>query len=113
MKKIVAAALLLPLLCGCSMQQTGKTFELCSQSWSVTQRGGARIGLCFDGDTACFSVNNGKEHTEIKGRYLATDIDFVIFMPQIAQNYRFVYTPRGKYLDLKYNGKTLTLKKSE
>lgn len=113
MKKFVAAFLLLPLLCGCGMRQTGRAHELCARDWRITQRGGAQISLRFDGDNACFTVQNGGERTKIEGRYLATEKDFVIFVPQIAQNYRFSYIPRGKYLDLQYNGKTLTLKKSD
>ena len=45
------------------------------------------------------------------GRYLADETEFVIFMPEIKQNYGFGYTPRGSMLDIKHDGKTITMKK--
>ena len=34
---------------------------------------------------------------------------FVIFVPEISQNYGFEYTPKGDTLELKYGEYTITL----
>ena len=114
MKKIVAVLLILPALCffcGCQIQSTGAVHELIDYSWGITQRSGERVSLTFSGDRACFCMENAKGTTKIEGRYLASDGELVIFMPQIARNYGFSYTPRGKYLDLAYQDELIRLKK--
>lgn len=114
MKKIVAALLILPVLClfcGCGVKNTGAVHELCNHSWGITQRSGERVSLTFSGERACFCMKNSKDTAKIEGRYLACDGELVIFVPQIARSYGFSYTPHGKYLDLSYQGEHIRLKK--
>ena len=113
LKKIVVLLLflLLPLLCGCESKATGAVHELTDYSWSAKQRSGSEVTLTFTADRACLAIVSPKEVTRIEGKYLASDKELVIFMPQIAQTYGFSYTPRGKLLDLHRGGATITLKK--
>lgn len=69
--------------------------------------------LDFEEDTATLKINNSGKSTEIKGSYIADESTFVIFMPEVSQNYTFDYTPKGDKLDLSYNNNTITLNKTE
>ncbi len=71
------------------------------------------MSLEFDEDTAVLKINNSGKSTEIKGDYIADQSSFVIFMPEVSQNYSFDYTPKGNKLDLTHNNNTITLNKVE
>ena len=103
MKKFVAliCILLCLLLCSCSIATTGYSDELTLNSW------------CAKLDSASLTLKSGDETTEICGKYLADERSFVIFMPEISQNYTFLYVPKGDKLDVTYNNSTITLNKTE
>ncbi|HCA05511.1 MAG TPA: hypothetical protein DEO32_06415 [Ruminococcaceae bacterium] len=114
MKKFVFTLIFITFalfLCGCETGETSCVGELTSSSWQLKLKSGGKIDLDFNGKIACLTLSNGKDKTKIEGKYLADETEFVIFMPQIAQNYGFKYTPRGNLLDLSFEGKTVTLKK--
>ncbi len=115
LKKIVA--LLLISLCfvfsACTTDTSGYTNELISSKWQKTLEGGAEINLEFDENTAVLKINNSGKSTEIKGDYIADQSSFVIFVPEVSQNYSFDYTPKGNKLDISYNNNTITLNKVE
>lgn len=106
------SVLLLLLLCGCETRNTGASHELTDFAWSAVQRSGNKVTLTFSADRACLAIANQKDVTRIEGRYLASDRELVIFMPQIARTYGFTYTPRGGLLDLCRGNTTITLKKN-
>ncbi len=110
-KYVVLLPLILLLLCGCGSRATGASHELTDYSWSARQRSGSEVTLTFTADRACLAIVSPKEVTRIEGKYLASDRELVIFMPQIAQTYGFSYTPRGRLLDLHRGRATITLKK--
>lgn len=87
--------------------------ELTSSKWKAKLEGGAEINLKFDGNIAELKISNSGKSTEIKGDYIADQSSFVIFMPEVSQNYSFDYTPKGNKLDLSYNNNTITLNKVE
>lgn len=95
----------------CMADTTGYSYELTSSEWGATLKGGAEVKLSFNEDTALLSLQNGDLKSEIKGKYIADETDFVIFVPEIAQNYGFEYTPKGNTLELKYGEHTITLEK--
>lgn len=115
MKKIVAVLLI--SLCfvfsACTTDTSGFMNELTSSKWKKTLEGGAEINLEFNQDTAVLKINNSGKSTEIKGNFIAGQSSFVIFMPEVSQNYAFDYTPKGNKLDLSYNNNTITLNKVE
>ncbi len=115
MKKFVAliCILLCLLLCSCSIATTGYSDELTLNSWCAKLDGGAEINLKFKDDSASLTLKSGDETTEICGKYLADEKSFVIFMPEISQNYTFLYVPKGDKLDVTYNNSTITLNKTE
>lgn len=87
---------------------TGYSTELTSSDWKATLKGGAEVELSFDEENAVLSLKNGDVESEIKGKYIADETTFVIFVPEIAQNYGFEYTPKGNTLDVKYGENTIT-----
>ncbi|MGN0491329.1 hypothetical protein [Ruminococcus sp.] len=113
MKKIVAVILISVcfVFSSCTTDNSGYVNELVSSKWEAKLEGGAEVNLEFDEDTAVLKINNLGKSTEIKGSYIADENSFVIFMPEVAQNYTFAYTPKGDKLDLSYNDSTITLKK--
>lgn len=114
MKKPVISVLIflmVLMLSGCETAPKGNIVELTDYSWQTTLDSGAEITLNFDDNRASFNVKNGEKTVSISGRYLADETEFVIFMPEIKQNYGFGYTPRGSMLDIKHDGKTITMKK--
>lgn len=100
------------LLSGCETAPDGCAHELTDHSWQTSLESGATVSLDFSGEYACLKIQSGDEAVKISGKYLAGESELVIFMPEIYQNYGFEYTPRGNFLDLSYEGKTITLKKS-
>lgn len=114
MKKFVVTILMLCCLtlCSCTADTSGYSRELTSSEWSARLDGGAEVKLEFTDSNACFSISNANKKTEIKGKYIVDESTFVIFVPDISMNYSFDYTPKGKTLDLTYNGNTITLDKS-
>lgn len=115
LKKLVAVLLISVcfVLSACTTDTSGYVNELKSSKWAVKLDGGAELNLEFDEDTAVLKINNSGKSTEIKGRYIADENSFVIFMPEVSQNYTFGYTPKGDTLDLSYNKNTITLNKIE
>lgn len=115
LKKIVTL-LLIPLcfvFSACTTDTSGYMNELISSKWQKTLEGGAEINLEFDENTAVLKINNSGKSIEIKGEYIADQSSFVIFVPEVSQNYSFDYTPKGNKLDLSYNNNTITLNKFE
>ena len=115
LKKLVAVLLISVcfVLSACTTDTSGYVNELKSSKWSVKLEGGAELNLEFDEDTAVLKINNSDKSTEIKGSYIADENSFVIFVPGVAQNYTFDYTPKGDKLDLSYNSNTITLNKTK
>ena len=115
MKKfvIILSFFLCFLFCGCSIDTSGYVQELTSSKWNVKLKGGAKLSLEFNEDYADFTIQNGELGTSIRGKYVADEKSFVIFMPEISQNYTFLYTPKGEKLDLTYNNATITLTKQD
>lgn len=113
MKKIVALFYLIIciMLCSCTQNTSGYSYELTSSKWHKTLDGGAEVSLTFDNDTANLSINNADKSTQIKGKFIADNETFVIFVPELSQNYSFKYKPKGNALDLIYNSNTITLDK--
>lgn len=113
LKKIVAVLLISVcfVFSACTTDTSGYVNELKSSKWEVELEGGAELKLEFDEDTAVLKINNSGKSTEIKGNYVADEGSFVIFVPEVAQNYTFEYTPKGNKLDLSYNSNTITLNK--
>ena len=115
LKKLVAVILI--SICfvfsSCTTDTSGYVNELKSSKWESKLEGGAELSLEFDEDTAVLKIINSGKSTEIKGNYIADENSFVIFMPEISQNYTFDYTPKDYKLDLSYNNNTITLKKSD
>lgn len=111
MKKFVVffLALLTALCCSCTADTSGNTYELTSPRWEADLEGGAKLNLEFKDNSALLKIDNNGENTQIKGRYIADEKSFVIFMPEIFQNYTFEYTPKGETLELSYNGKKIIL----
>ncbi len=113
LKKIVAVILI--SICfvfsSCTTDTSGYVNELVSSKWEAKLEGGAEVNLEFSEDSAVFKISNSGKSTEIKGSYIADENSFVIFMPEVAQNYTFGYTPKGDTLDLSYNKNTITLNK--
>lgn len=115
MKKFVAliCVFLCFLLCSCTIATTGYSDELTLNSWSAKLDGGAEINLEFKDENASLTLKSGNDKTKISGKYLADDKSFVIFMPEISQNYTFAYVPKGNKLDITYNNSTITFNKKE
>lgn len=111
MKKLVVLLMLFLcfLFCSCTADTSGYKSELTSRAWSAKLQGGAEAKLSFSGDKATFSLKSNNTTACIEGKYIADEHSFVIFMPDISQNYTFEYTPKGENLELKYNGSTITL----
>lgn len=115
MKNFVAVILILfcSMLCSCTTDTSGYSYELTSSKWGAELDGGAEVTLEFTGENACFAVSNADKNTEIKGKYIVDESTFVIFVPEISTNYGFSYVPKGNTLDLKYNGNTITLERRD
>lgn len=113
MKKYVAAILILSvfLLCSCSKDTSGCKTELTTSKWHKTLDTGAEIDLEFTDDYAELSIKNTDKNCLISGKYIADDSTFVIFVPEIAQNYGFDYNPKNSSLEITFEGNTLTLDK--
>ena len=114
MKKVVALFYLIicVMFCSCTQNTSGYSYELTSSKWKTTLNGGAEVSLSFSDDTANFTIKNSDKSTQIKGKFIADEETFVIFVPEICQNYGFAYVPKGNTLDISYNGNTITLEKS-
>lgn len=112
MKKfvVILSIIICLLFCSCTADTSGYKYELTSKSWSAVLEGGARAELSFEGDIALLTLQSGGSTAQIKGKYVADDTSFVIFVPEIAQNYTFNYTPKGRTLELKYKNDTIILK---
>lgn len=115
LKKTVAVLLISVcfVFSACTTDTSGYINELKSSKWEAKLEGGAELNLEFNEDTAVLKINNSGESTEIKGSYIADQSSFVIFMPEISQNYAFEYTPKGDRLELSYNQNSIVLNKSE
>ena len=115
MKKYVAAALILSvfLLCSCSKDTSGCKTELTTSKWQNRYDSGAEVNLEFENDYAKFTINNADKSCVISGKYIADDSTFVIFVPEIAQNYGFDYNPKNSSLELTFEGNTITLDKCD
>ncbi len=113
LKKIVAVLLISVcfVFSACTTDTSGYAYELISSKWETKLEGGAEVNLEFCKDSAVIKISNSGKSTEIKGSYIADEDSFVIFMPEVAQNYTFDYTPKGDKLDLSYNDSTITLNK--
>jgi hypothetical protein len=111
MKKIVVVLIFLisVILSSCTTDTSGYKNELVSRKWYTELKGGATINLEFSEDIAKLKMKNADKKVEIKGRYVADNETFVIFVPEISQNYSFTYLPKGNNLDITYNGYTITL----
>lgn len=99
------------LLCSCTTDTSGYKTELVSSKWYALLDGGAEVNLSFDDDTACFCINNAEKSCKIEGKYIADDKTFVIFVPEIAQNYGFSYTPKNSTLELGFGEHYITLER--
>ncbi len=115
MKKIALTCMLGICLffCSCTKDTTGYSNELVSFTWEKTLKGGAEVKLEFTSDIANLSITNGDLKTQIKGKYIADEQRFVIFVPEISQNYGFEYIPKGKTLELRFGDNTIILDKSK
>ncbi|MGN1433431.1 MAG: hypothetical protein ACI4XI_06995 [Ruminococcus sp.] len=113
MKKIVTVLLISVcfVFSACTTDTSGYANELKSSKWEAKLEGGAEVNLEFFEDSAVLKISNSGKSTEIKGNYLADENSFVIFVPDVAQNYAFDYSPKGDKLDLSYNDNTITLDK--
>jgi hypothetical protein len=111
MKKIVVVLIFLisVILPSCTTDTSGYKSELVSRKWIAELSGGATVNLEFAENIAKLEMRNADKKVEIKGRYVADDETFVIFVPEISQNYSFTYLPKGEKLDVSYNGYTITL----
>lgn len=102
---------------GCTQSSPGYKNELISSSWSANLTGGAQLSLDFeeaDGDLyANLSITNASKKAEISGQCLLDEESFVIFDSSVCQNYAFDFVPKGKTLELSYNGKSITLQKND
>ena len=111
MKKLVAVILLLPVVfCGCARTSAGNTAELTQYVWTAALKGGGEARLELDSKTAHLEMSCGGEKEVIEGSYLADETSFVIFDAGAGQNYRFEYAPRGKKLNLTFDGNTIEMK---
>ena len=115
MKKLVVllSVFLCFLFCSCTTDTSGYKNELTSRTWSAKLDGGAEVKLSFNGNAVTLYLKSYDKTTKIEGKYVADDKSFVIFAPEISQNYTFEYKPKGENLDLKYNGSTITLKEAK
>lgn len=113
MKKYVVVFLILSafLFCSCSKDTSGCKTELTTSKWNKIYDSGAEVKLRFENDCAELSVNNADKSCIISGKYIADDSTFVIFVPEIAQNYSFDYNPKNSMLELTFEGNTITLDK--
>ena len=113
MKKFIVLFLIIICLTfsSCMADTTGYSSELISSAWQTELKGGAEVELRFDEETARLSLKNGDLKSEIMGKYVVDETTFVIFVPEISQNYGFEYIPKGDSLDLKYGEYTITLNK--
>ena len=113
MKKTVGWALLLFLLSGmlsgCAHTSTGSAAELRQYNWRADPDGGGSLTLCFEGENASLTMENGGESETIAGRFLADDSTLIIFDDSVSQSYRFGYVPNGDRLALTYGGNTVEL----
>lgn len=115
MKKFVAVFILLIsfVFSACTADTSGYVHELTSAKWKANLEGGVELELEFDKNTALLKIDNSDKSVKIKGRYLASEKSFIIFMPEIAQNYTFDYLPMGEKLNVTYNGRTVTFDKAK
>lgn len=111
MKKFVAvlAVSVCFMLCSCYADTSGYTYELTKNSWYADFEGDKSAQLSFEQDEACFKFVSMNKTAVIKGDYIADDSTFVIFVPQLSQNYKFDYSVHGEKLDVTFNGAKITL----
>ncbi len=114
MKKFVALFYLIVciMFCSCTQNTSGYSYELTSSKWHKTLDGGAEVSLAFDDDIANLSIKNADKSTQIKGKFLADEKTFVIFVPELFQNYSFNYKPKGNTLEISYNDNIISLEKT-
>lgn len=113
MKKYVAGLLIISVLLfsGCMQSDCGYLDELTQNRWEARLSGGGKVSLRFSEDTAALHIENAGEKADITGRYLADESTFVVFVPEIGQNYGFSYEPRGNTLVLQMGENRITLRK--
>lgn len=99
------------VLGGCSSAPVGCQSELTGAAWRASLEGGAEVRLRFEDGAAHFRIENAGESADISGQYLVDAERFVIFVPEVGQNYAFDYTPKGDTLELRWEGGVLTLQK--
>ncbi len=111
MKKFVVVMIFVIsiIFCSCTTDTSGYKNELVSRKWRAELDGGATVELGFSENDAELVMENADKKTKISGRYVADNETFVIFVPEISQNYSFSYLPKGEKLNLTYNGYTITL----
>lgn len=111
MKKFVALLCIMTsfVLCSCTVDTSGYSYELISSSWEKNLEGGGRVELSFEEDNASLILENGSLKKEIRGKYIADENSFVIFSSELSRNYKFDYIPSGNSLELTYNNMKLTL----
>ncbi len=111
MKKFVVVLIFMIsiIFSSCTTDISGYKNELVTRKWYTELSGGATVNLEFSEDIAKLEMKNADKKVEIKGRYVADDETFVIFVPEISQNYSFTYLQKGEKLDVTYNGYTITL----
>lgn len=100
------------ILSGCMQSASGYIDELRENKWKAELDGGAEVELSFEDDFASLKINNGGESADISGRCIIDDKSFVIFVPEISQNYGFDYVPNGDTLELSFDGNTIILDKN-
>lgn len=115
MKKFVALFLIIFIfsLCSCTTATSSYKSELISSSWHTTLEGGAEVSLTFDDEIAALDISSTDKSCKIEGKYIADEQTLVIFVPKIAQNYGFSYTPKNSTLTLSFEGNSITLEKCD
>lgn len=111
MKKFVAVLCIMVafVFCSCTVDTSGYSYELVSNSWEANLKGGGRAELSFDDGNALLTLENGDLKKQISGKYIADENSFVIFDSDISRNYKFDYVPSGNTLELTYNDMKLVL----
>lgn len=111
MKKIVALLCIMTsfIFCSCTVDTSGYSYELVSNSWEKNLEGGGSVELSFDKDNASLTLENGNLKKKINGKFIADENSFVIFSSELSRNYKFDYIPSGNSLELTYNNMKLTL----
>ncbi len=113
MKKlfIIAACAICFILCSCTANTSGQSYELTSEKWCTTLKGGAEVSLEFSENTAVLKLKSGEDEITINGLYAIDDSCFIIFNQEFKQSYSFNYTVNGETLVLDYCGNQIEIKK--